>query len=656
MARTLDSVRTRIAVAILAASLGASALLYGLNAAQRASAARQEAEREVSQRRAAVHTALEEEERLASSLALVLASSPPVAGAALAGDHAALQAQMAAAYEAMKRQFGRIILTTSVAPGVVLLRSHDPASRGDEYASRRTTVRETYRTRQGVSGLEPGRDNISAFAGAPILRPDGTVGAVIDLGLAIGDSLAARVKDASSAEVTFFQQRGESLASIGSTQQGRPLLPSATLAGALRGAFQAEASIGNRRAIVAAEPLRGVDGQVMGVIEIGIDVEDRAAMADAADRDALLAALAAAALALLAGWLLADRRARPLQALARAAQALAGGRNTVDVPGRARRDEIGEVAQAMEVLRQGTVEAENLRAAQADSRAAAEREQREATLALAGQVERSIGAVGEELAQSASLLQNRAQTLVGSIATVGDRGQGAAQGALEASGNVQTVAAAAEQLSAAIAEITRQVADAASVARRALERSKAADTTVQGLSDSSQRIGDVVLLIGDIAGQTNLLALNATIEAARAGEAGKGLAVVASEVKSLASQTAKATEEIGSQIAAMQGAAREAAEAIDGIASVIAEVDHISGSIAAAVEQQGAATREIARNVQEAAAGTDRVTAEVQAVSHATAEATKAAAGLHELGNELAAQGGTLRQSLKGLLGNLRAA
>jgi methyl-accepting chemotaxis protein len=295
MARTLDSVRTRIALAILAASLGASALLYGLNAAQRAGAARQEAEREVGQRRAAVHTALEEEKRLASSLALVLANSPPVASAALAGDHLALQAQISPAYEAMKRQFGRVILTASVTPGVVLLRLHDPAARGDEYASRRTTVRETYRTGQGVAGLEPGRDNISAFAGAPVLRPDGTVGAVIDLGLTIGDSLAARVKDASTADVTFFQQRGDSLVSIGSTQQGRPLLPQATLAGALREALQTDALMGRRRAIVAAEPLRGIDGQVMGVIEIGIDVEDRAAMADAADRDALLAALAAPA-------------------------------------------------------------------------------------------------------------------------------------------------------------------------------------------------------------------------------------------------------------------------------------------------------------------------------------------------------------------------
>ncbi|EHL97933.1 methyl-accepting chemotaxis protein signaling domain protein [Acetobacteraceae bacterium AT-5844] len=656
MARALDSVRTRITLAILAASLGASALLYGLNMVQQGSAARQEAEREVGQRRAAVHTALEEEERLASSLAVALARTPQVAATALGGDHAALQAQLAPVYEAMRQQFGRIILTTSTAPGVVLLRSHDPAARGDEYASRRTTVREAYRTGQVVVGLEPGRDNISVFASAPIRRPDGTVGAVIDLGLAIGDKLAARVKEASSADVTFFQRQGDSLVSIGSTQQGRPLLAADRLAAASREALLDDVRLGGRRAIAAAEPLQDIDGRVMGVIEIGIDVEARAAMADTAANEAILAALAAAVAALLAGWLMAGRLANPLQALAKAARALAGGQTGTAVPGQGRKDEIGEVAQAMEVLRQGTVEADRLRAAQAEARQAAEQERREATLALAGQVERSIGAVGEELSRSAAQLQERAKGVVDNIATAGERGEGAAQGALEASGNVQTVAAAAEQLSAAIAEITRQVADSADVARRALERSQAADRTVQGLSDTSQRIGDVVRLIGDIAGQTNLLALNATIEAARAGEAGKGFAVVASEVKSLASQTAKATDEISSQIAAMQAAARDAAEAIGGIAGVIGEVDAIAGSIAAAVEEQGAATREIARNVQEAAAGTDRVTAEVQAVSHATAEATSSASGLHDLGNELARHSGELRRALQGLLGGLRAA
>ncbi len=656
MKRALDSVRTRIALAILAASLGASALLYGLNAMQRAGEAREEAAREMSLRRAAVLTALEEEKRLASSLAVALARTPQVAAMALAQDQAALQAQVAPVFEAMRQQFGRIILTISNAPGIVLLRSHDPSARGDEYASRRTTVREAYRQRQLVAGLEPGRDNISIFADAPILRPDGSVGAVVDLGLAIGDKLAQRVKEASSADITFFQRRGDAFVSIGSTLNGQALLPEARLTAAMQDAVREDARVGNRRAIAAAEPLLSIDGTVMGVIEIGIDVEARTALAEEADRGALLAALAAAALALLAGWLMAGRLAKPLQALAAAAQALAHSQTGTAVPGQDRKDEIGEVAQAMEVLRQGTVEADALRAAQSEERQAAERGRREATLALAGQVEQSIGAVGEELTRSATLLQQRAEGLVRNITTAGERGQGAAQGALEASGNVQTVAAAAEELSAAIAEITRQVADSASVARRALERSQAADTTVQGLSETSQRIGDVVRLIGDIAGQTNLLALNATIEAARAGEAGKGFAVVASEVKSLASQTARATEEISSQIAAMQAAAREAAEAIGSIAGVIGEVDAIAGSIAAAVEEQGAATREIARNVQEAAAGTDRVTNEVQAVSEATTLATSAAGSLHDLGNELARQSGELRQALRGLLGNLRAA
>jgi methyl-accepting chemotaxis protein len=176
-----------------------------------------------------------------------------------------------------------------------------------------------------------------------------------------------------------------------------------------------------------------------------------------------------------------------------------------------------------------------------------------------------------------------------------------------ASGNVQTVAAAAEELSSSIQEISRQVDQSTSVAGSAVEEAERTTQLVQGLTDAAQRIGEVVRLINSIASQTNLLALNATIEAARAGEAGKGFAVVAGEVKNLANQTAKATDEISGQIQTVQTATKEAAAAITGIGSTIGKMSEISAAIAAAVEQQGAATREIARNIQQAAAGTSEV-------------------------------------------------
>jgi methyl-accepting chemotaxis protein len=226
----------------------------------------------------------------------------------------------------------------------------------------------------------------------------------------------------------------------------------------------------------------------------------------------------------------------------------------------------------------------------------------------------------------------------------------------QATGSVNAVAAGAEELAASIAEISRQVTDSATIARQAVTEADATDRCMSGLSEAAGRIGDVVRLIGDIAGQTNLLALNATIEAARAGDAGKGFAVVASEVKSLATQTAKATGEIGTQITAMQTATAQAVGALRSISGTIQRMADIAGTIAVSVEQQGGATREIAGAVQQAAAGTSEVSSNIglvtAAVTHTGSEAQRVLGAAEELG----AQSDTLKAEVNAFLQEMRQA
>ncbi|MGG5811395.1 methyl-accepting chemotaxis protein [Falsiroseomonas sp. CW058] len=274
---------------------------------------------------------------------------------------------------------------------------------------------------------------------------------------------------------------------------------------------------------------------------------------------------------------------------------------------------------------------------------------------LADTFETEVGAVVEAVAASAERLQGSASELSAAAETSGREAAAVSEAGSRAHSDVQSVAAAAEEMAASVTEIARQVGEAAEVASRAVSEARATDATVQGLSEAASRIGDVVRLIGDIAGQTNLLALNATIEAARAGEAGKGFAVVASEVKSLAGQTAKATEEIAAQIGQMQQATTQAVAAIRGIGATVERTSQIATAIAAAVEEQGAATQEIARSATQVAEATETVASRISGVRGAAEATGGSAAAMRDDSGALASQAAALREKAGSFLRAVRA-
>jgi methyl-accepting chemotaxis protein len=268
--------------------------------------------------------------------------------------------------------------------------------------------------------------------------------------------------------------------------------------------------------------------------------------------------------------------------------------------------------------------------------------------------ERSVGAVASVLGDSSDTMAATAEAVSAAAHDSVARAAAVAAASGQAAGSVQSIAASAEELAASVAEIARQVSESASIARNAVTEAEATDRSVAGLADAAARIGDVVRLIGDIAGRTNLLALNATIEAARAGDAGRGFAVVAGEVKTLATQTARATEDIGGQIGAMQGATRQAVEALRSIGATIQRMDEIATMIAGAVEQQGAATREIARAVQQASLGTTEVTENIGVVSGAVEDTGARASRVLEEARALQGQSATLRTEVGGFMDAMR--
>ncbi|HYD66401.1 methyl-accepting chemotaxis protein [Azospirillum sp.] len=346
---------------------------------------------------------------------------------------------------------------------------------------------------------------------------------------------------------------------------------------------------------------------------------------------------------------------RPVRAITQAITTLAAGNTAVTVPGLDKRDEMGDIARAVEVFRQNAIDKDSLTAQQAAEQA--NRERRAAAIErMTRDFEAAVTRVLDAVTTSVRELDGTAQGMAGVAERTSAQAASSSAAADQTSANIQTVAAAAEQMAGTLREISGQVVRSTSIAGQATQEAENTNATVQGLAEAAQRIGQVVELINSIAAQTNLLALNATIEAARAGEAGKGFAVVAGEVKSLANQTAKATEEIQAQVTAMQGATDGAVGAIAGIAKTIGSMNEIAAAIAGAVEEQTAATQEVARNVQEAATGAQEVSRTIGRVSEAAGQTGTAASRVLGAASELARENDQLRAEVERFLAGIRAA
>ena len=367
--------------------------------------------------------------------------------------------------------------------------------------------------------------------------------------------------------------------------------------------------------------------------------------------------LAVALIGVLISFFVGRDISRPVVAMCAAMRELAKGDFSIQLPGLNRRDEVGQMARAVEEFKLQAVAKAQREAAEREEKGREQEHARKAELHnFADRFETAVGEIIDKVSSTSGSLEGAANTMSKTAETTRELAGVVASASEEASSNVQTVAASAEELASSVDEIARQVQESSRIAAEAVAQAARTDHRIAELSQLANRVGDVVKFITAIADQTNLLALNATIEAARAGDAGRGFAVVAQEVKALATQTAKATEEISGQISGIQAATQDSVTAIKEITKTIGRIAEIATAVAAAIEEQGAATQEIARNVQQAAQGTSQVVANIGNVNRGAGETGAASAQVLSSAQILSNESHRLKREMENFLTSVRAA